>query len=652
MNADTSTATVPAVRRPGRALRIAVIMAAVLIVLLAMLAVAAAMSPVGWARERIEAALSERVGAPVNLGSVERVEVFSYTPTIVLRNLRMAQPDWAGPGDLLTVREVRMRVPVLPAIFRQSIEPGGIVIRGMTANLVRTAEGQWNWRRETKAPDEGQDNDRGMGIAGLTIEDSRFTLKEAKRKLVLAGAMSADARQGVRIGGTGTFDGAPARLQLNGAPVTSTGGDAPYPFTLDFASPLLTMTAKGTMRGALNVRDMRLAMAAKAPSLARLDDLIQAGLFGTAPIDLKAEVRRDGRDWFIERMSGSIGRSQLVGRMDVLKRDGRTKIDGDIRFSQFDFDDLSDARGKARAAAREAQTGERVLPETRINLAKIGPTDGTLRVKAQRLLFGQTTTFRTLAGTITLEGKKLTISDIRSELVQGVMTGRMTVDHRTGAKPMLNIDLMVQGGRLGPLVNAADRFDAPYRARIVLGGRGDTIREALSRADGHAGIVAVNGKVDRVVAAVLGQDLGRTVKAVVSDPDAQVPLRCIAVGFEADEGRLTATPFVIDTDISRSRGVGIIDLESERIALTIGGASKRKGGLRIMEPIRINGTMSRPSVSVAGFNNPPNTGDVIGAVVGSIGGALGLRKKEGPVVNGTGAVDCSGMARSILRATK
>jgi uncharacterized protein involved in outer membrane biogenesis len=639
--------------RPRRGLKIAAVATAAVALLLAALAVAAAMLPVGWTRARIEAALSERVGAPVRLGSVARVERFSYRPTIILRDLRMAQPDWAGPGDLLTVREVRMQVPVIPAILQQSVRPGGIVIRGMTANLIRTTDGRWNWRRERKPAVEDRGNDRGLGIAGLTIEDSRFTLKEAKRRLALSGALSADARQGVRISGDGSFDGSPARLQLQGAPVTEAGGgDTPYPFTLNFGSPLLEMTAKGTMRGALNVRDMQLAMTAKAPSLSRLDDLIQAGLFGTAPIDLKADVRRDGRDWHIQRMTGSIGRSRLAGRMDVLKRDGRTKIDGDIAFSQFDFDDLSDAQGKARAAARETRIGERVLPDTRINLSKIGPTDGTLRVRAQRLLFGQTSVFRTLAGTITLAGKQLTISDIRSDLAQGVMTGTMSVDHRSGAKPMLNIDLMVQGGRLGPLVNAADRFDAPYRARIVLGGRGDTIREALSRADGHAGIIAVNGKVDRLVAAVLGQDLGRTLKAAIGDQDAEVPLRCVALGFEADKGRLTAAPFVIDTEISRSRGVGVIDLETERVALTIGGRSKRRGGLRIMDPIRIDGTMSRPSVSVAGFDDPPDAGDVLGAVARSIGGALGLRKEKGPVVSGTGVVDCAGMARSILRASK
>ncbi|MBT2186291.1 AsmA family protein [Sphingobium nicotianae] len=616
----------------------------VLLVLLIALVLLVGSFPASLARPWAERRLAARFGAPVSIGSMARSPFFSFSPRIILRDVRIAQPGWAGPGDLMRAGALEVRVPLLPILFGRGMRIEALQARDVTLALVREASGRANWKRG------GSSGGTGQGLSDVSITNGRFTLKDGKRFLTLAGHIDADRQHGLILRGEGRFRDSPASLVLTGPAIPVRGMRDPYPVALALRSPLLTLDVRGIMAGALNMRDMTLQVSARAPSLKYLDDIIEAGLFGSQPIDLTARLRHNGRDWTIERIAGRVGRSLMRGRAQIDKRDGRTKVDADIVFSQLDFDDLADDEGLAEHRAMKVRIGPRVLPDTRVNLSKVGPTDGTIRFTAQRLLFRDESVFRSLRGTIRLDHKRLSIDDIEAGLTNGRMTGRLVVDHRTGASPLVDMDLQFRDGRLGPLLDASDKVDAPFGARIALAGRGDTLREALARSDGHVGLVAGNGHVSRLVAAVLAQDMGKTIGAALGDGSDQVPLRCIALGFAAKQGRLTAAPFLIETAAARSRGEGAIDLDGERIALAIGGTARKGSGLPIVDPIRIGGTLSQPSVDLASTGDGKGAGGLLGAVVKSIGGALGLTEKKGPTVNATGPVDCAAVSRHVLRA--
>ncbi|HWJ70248.1 MAG TPA: AsmA-like C-terminal region-containing protein [Sphingobium sp.] len=617
------------------------------VILLLLLVIAA--FPVSWAKSWTERTIAARIGAPVTIGSLTREPALSFTPTLVIHDLTIAQPRWAGDGALLTIAALRLRVPLLPILTGRGVQPEGIAAQGLSVALVRDASGRSNWQGRAEANERGGGHGR-IRLTDLTIADGRFSLRDARRHLTLAGTLAANSTTGLVVKGDGRFHDARATLSLTGEPITARDQDKPYQFTLAFASPLLTLSAQGETQGALNMAAMGASVQARAPSLKYLDDLVQAGLFGTQPIDLEATVRHQGRDWLVDRIDGRIGRSRFTGKAEILKRAGRSKIDASLHFTQFDFDDLADDAGRAEAAALTARLGPRVLPNTRINLSKMGPTDGQIRFRADKLLFRHPSVFRSLSGTVGLDHKLLTLDDVQAGLVNGRMTGRVVVDHRQGASPRLDVDLLLRDGRLGPLVGAADKVDAPFRARIRLTGRGDTIRAALSRADGHAGLVASNGRVLKLAAAVLAQDVGRALGAALGDRSAMVPLRCLALGFKARGGTLTADPFLIDTETSRSRGRGTIRLDGEAIALAISGAARDPTGLRLADPITIGGTLSQPVVQIADLDSgKKDVGAVLGVVAKSIGGALGLRKQEAPPpVATTAPIDCTALSRQIL----
>ncbi len=616
------------------------------IVVIALVALGA--FPVGMMRGVVENRLSAALDTKVQVGSVTRDTLFSYTPTVSIRDVRIAQPAWVGPGDFVRLDSVSLRVPVF-RLLTGAFKPDRISVDGARVALVRDVSGRKNWEPERKTPKRGGDS--RPSLSDLTVTNSQIVIRDAKRGLTVSGPLSVDAARGLQYAATGTFQDTPARLELHGGKITGIDPTASYPFAVSLASPALRMTVKGAMRGVLDTRHFTADVSTQAPTLKNLDRIIEAGLFGSQPIDFRGKIRHDGRDWYVDRIAGSMGRSRFSGLATIHKDGARTMINAKIDASQFDFDDLADTEGRAKSAARKAAIGARVIPPTRINLSKLGKTDGRLVFAAHKLLSSGGTVFKSLSGTLTLDHRTVTVSNIVATLASGRMTGTVKVDHRSG-NPKLGVDVRLAGLTLDALVGQPKMISGPVRGHIVMNGQGDTVREAMAHASGKAAIVATDGHVQRMVADVLGQNLSGAVSHAISGPSQEVPLRCLVANFRATRGVLTPNPLAIDTGASVGRGSGRIVLDGERLDLTLAGASKSHALLRITDPIHVRGTLSSPTVSVAGIGaaEKPTAGGVLRVLGRSIGEALGIRKTP-PSAEGRPptTINCSAAVAAALR---
>lgn len=604
--------------------------------------------PVGLMRGMVESRLSAALDTKVQVGAVTRDTLFSYTPVVSVRDVRIAQPAWVGPGDFIRVKTAAVRVPMFALLFGH-FRPDRVSIDGARIALVRDVSGKANWEPDHKPQSRGH-GDR-PSLSDLTVSNSEVVIRDAKRGLMIGGPIGVDGAHGLRYAATGTFQDTPAKLELTGGRITGIDPTAAYPFMATLASPALRMAVKGSMRGVLDTRHFSADITAQAPTLKNLDHLIEAGLFGSQPIDLTGKIRHDGRDWYVDRIGGRMGRSYFTGLATIHKDGGRTNIDAKVDARQFDFDDLADTEGRAESAARNAAVGPRVISPTRINLSKLGKTDGRLVFAAHRLLSSGGTVFRSLSGTLTLDHRLVTVSNIVATLANGRMTGMVRVDHRSGI-PALAVDLRLSGLTLDALVGKPDMISGPVRGHILLTGQGDTVREAMAHANGKAAIVATDGRVQRTIADVLGQNLSGAVVHALSAPSKDVPLRCLVANFHAVRGVLVPNPLAIDTGASVGRGSGRIVLDGERIDLTLAGASKSNAVLRIADPIHVGGTLSSPSVSVAGLGatEKPTAGGVLRVLGRSIGQALGITKTPASASGRPPTtVDCAGAVALALR---
>lgn len=599
------------------------------ILLLALLALAA--FPWGMLKGTIERRLTDRIGRPVTIGAMAREDVLSFHPTVRLANMRMPQPDWVKPklGDLAQIGEARVRFSALALLMGGPVLKA-LDLRGARLNLYRTADGRENWTGE-----KSQASDQRGGRPAfdrLEISDSRIVYRDDKQRRSIDAALRVDAK-GLRLSGSGDVRGHPVRVTASGAPILNHGADARWPFRVAIAGDAVGFTLDGSMDRPLDVGHLRGAATAHAIDLALLDAIIEAGLPGTQPVRLTAQVIRDKPDWTVTALKGTIGRSDLTGHATIKKRDGRTRIDGVIRSARFDFDDLSSNEGKRKGAAKRARFGERIVPDTAIDLKTVARTDGRLELKADRLLWPGSSPFRSLSGTLNLDHSRLVLEPLTLGLTRGILSGKLVVDQRQGG-PRLVVDLTLRSARLLDFFPDT-KIDGSLIGRIALVGRGRTVREAVGVSTGTIALVARDGVIPARTAALLGQDVG---KGLTVDKDKQAVLRCLIARLDVVDGIAKPNPVLIDTSRAQTRATGTIALSSERMALSLTGAPKSRALLRLEGPVPIGGTIKAPDIRV-----PAETRS-----------AKGIFRMIGKAINGTqepraADADCDGLARVALR---
>lgn len=600
-----------------------------LVALPVLLLVVIAAFPFGLLKGLVADRLSQRFGRPVAIAELDRVDAIGFTPTIRVRGVAIPQPGWAGSGDFLRLGEARVTFPVWP-LLTGTFKPRDIVVTDLALAMVRAADGRTNWSRPGEAESGGASGD----LKGLTIRNATVRYRDDKRRRAAVMQVASDAK-GLRASGTGTIRGVAVHIALDGASVAQPA-PGPWPFTARIAGDALTMEAHGRTDVPLDTDRMTLDVTARAADLRLIDAVIEAGLFGTQPVALTAHVRHDAPKWTVTDLKGTIGRSDIAGHVTVDKQDGRTKLDGAMASDRFDFADLSSDEGRARAAAQARAIGPRVVPDTRIDLGKIGRTDGRIVVRIARVTSaGGVTPVRSLAGVLTLDHQRLDVAPLTLHLADGVARGTLRVDQRGGAPmPHLTLDMRLDGSRIAALPGLGGAFTGRIAARARLSGRGETIRDAVGRSDGRIGFVVRDGSLPERYAAALGFDAGRALLAGERD---RAALRCVIVGLAVRDGLGRTSPFIVDTGASQLRGTGTVRFPAEQLSVRLTGAPKGDGLLRLPGSAFLTGTLSAPELVV-----PPQVKSV-GNVLKALGRAL-----SGDHAPRATDADCAGLSKRVL----
>lgn len=610
----------------GTARAVAVVLATLLVIGV----VGLAAFPWGVLKGRLEKRLSDRIGKPVTIGGMTREDMFSFHPTLLLTDVRVPQPARVpgnlGLGDLAVVGSAHARISVPALLF------GGPVLQTLDIskarfNLYRSADGWESWSGRGKSG-----SDRGSALRTLIVSDTRLRYHDERQKRGFTASVAVDAK-GLRMRGNGQIHGYPIMLAASGGAILDHPADTRWPFSVRIEGEAVGFSLVGTMAAPLDARHLRGKANGHAIDLALLDAIVEAGLPETQPVKIVADVERDGADWKVVSLTGTVGRSDVAGNAVILKREGRTRIDGAIRSARFDFDDLSSNQGRQIAAAKRRRFGDRLIPDTAIDLSSVARTDGHLTLRADRLLWANDSPFQSLHAELDLDRSRLVLAPLRVGLKQGTMSGRLVVDQRQGG-PQLDLDLRLANARLIHFVPDTGT-DGNLVGRIRLKGPGATVRQAVGRSTGTVAMVATGGTLPARTASLLGQDV---VKGLTVDKDKQAVLRCLIVRLDVARGTARPNPLLIDTSRAQTRAAGSIDLASERLALDLKGLPKTQAFLRLQGSVLVRGTIKAPDVQV------PREATSAKGVLKMIGRALGGKERDLAA-----DADCAALSRAALR---
>ncbi|WP_165912091.1 AsmA family protein [Novosphingobium sp. PhB165] len=563
--------------------------------------------PASWLKELAERKLSENFGRPVTIAGMSRDSAFSFTPVLGLNGVAIPQAAWAGPGRLASIDRLRVRIAILPMLIGRG-SPELVSADGVMLDLVRDADRRVNWNSGGKQEPGASPT---ISFAGMESVKAQIRYRDALRKRSVELHVSIDPQHGLVASGPGTIDGNAVAVTVKGP---AGAANAPWPFEASIVGAAIDMRAKGTMAGPLRTDDMSLDITARANDLKLLDRVIEAGLFHTQPIGLTASVRHRSDIWTIDGLKGKVGNSPFSARLSVDKSGVRTKLDGEIRFATLDFADLASDASRAANHALERAEGERLVPNTRLNIRKIDKTDGRIAFRIDRIASGGSSPLRSAQGVLTIDNRLLIAKPLTLRLSRGVVGGEIRVDQRQGqSEPTITLALDMRGSSIDALAGGSGEIDATVDGRIRLSGVGNTVREAVGKSDGIIGVSAHDGVLPAKLASLLGFDVG---KGLLADKGKQATLRCAIARLEMRHGTGTAAPVLVDTSESQTHGTGTISFPDERISLTLTGAPKSDSVLRLPGSIHAGGTIRNPSVVI-----PPEVKSV-GNVIKALGRAI------------------------------
>lgn len=604
------------------------VVGAMLLLLVGLITLAA--FPWSLLRGRIEASMTRTIGRPVTIGSMERLDRFSFHPLIRLSRLRIPQPIWVKShlGDLAQVERVDLRLSAW-SLLTGHVHVEEADATGANLQLYRDRDGRKNW-----SEGKGGHSDADV-LEMLRVANSRLHYLDDKRDRSLDVAVVSDST-GLRLDGQGLIMGHAVTIKGQGGTVTRDADHAPWPFVLDIKGDAVGFAMRGTMPAPLDLDHLQGEAEGHAQDLRLLDAIIEAGLPGTQPVRLTAQVKRAWPDWTIDHLAGTIGRSDIEGHAVIVKRHGRTRITGALSARQFDFGDLSSDEGKARVAAMRAKTGPRLLPASAIDLGHVRNTDGTLDLRVDHLLWPGPSPFRSLQAHLSLERSHLVLDPLKVGMTHGVFAGKMVVDQRQAGQkdPKLTLRMTMEGARLLDFFPRA-QINGSLQGRMAVSGYGHTVRDAIGRGDGVIALVGRDGIIPARTASLLGQDAGR---GITTGKEELASLRCMVMRLDLHDGVAQAAPIVIDTSRAQTTIAGRIRLSEETLQLSLKGAPKEASLLRVPGQITIGGTIKSPDIRV------PERHQSLGGAIDMV--IKGLTGHQEPLAQDA---DCNRLARQALR---
>jgi uncharacterized protein involved in outer membrane biogenesis len=482
------------------------------------------------------------------------------------------------------------------------------------AELYRDAQGRANW--DLSPGNKSKEPLRLPPIRNFIINDGRIHIRDAKRRLTFEGTLNASEQLGARIRGfemlgRGTLNAQPFNLSVTGGPLLNIDRAKPYPFDAVIRAGETYVTARGAVPKPFDLGEFHMATTARGPDLADLYYITGFALPNTPPYRLHGRLSRDVNVWRIDGFSGTVGSSDLSGRLLARTGGERPYLRANLFTRSLDFADLGALFGGAPkvgkvasptqvATARVMQAQQRLLPDATLKTERIRSLDADVTYKAISI---RNTPFKLRSGStrVRLNDGLLRADPLEFELPQGRVAGEIQLDARK-ATPVTDLDLRLSNARLEQLAPVRMQGNVPFTGAFVgrakLSGRGDSVHKAFASANGELSLVAPNGEIRQAFAELMGVDVVKGLGLLLSHNQKTTPIRCGVAHFRAVNGVFKADDIVFDTGPVLVTGSGTVDMSTERLDLTAQGHPKKFRLMRVMLPVTAKGTLLSPKLGV------------------------------------------------------
>ena len=536
-------------------------------------------------------------------------------------------------------------LPVTPRRV-QFAKVGALDLDDLPEELRAFATGATDAKRVTR----GGSKD-GVALGRVRIIDGALTYADARRTHVEEATSidmtieAGDVTGPLQAAGTLVWHGEGLRLDTRVMPMKAMLDGAPAQTTFAVSSARGQMSFTGTLTGGATPRLDGL-VTGKAPSLAKISEWLGQPMAGEAAqgaLSFKGKVVGQGTRTSMSDFSVQALGMTATGALALDQGAVRPKVSGAIRFSELNIDTLSrvhlldpparpvravspatdlrptsieDLLRDPAPARPPAKTQVRGFvsrdgwSETPLDLAALGLADVDVKVGFGRVISAG---FNAGAGqthvVVANRAARVVIEDLA--LHDGKVRGTLGLD-AAHTKPVLTINLSMDGVALGPLLKdaGAEGIDGKAKVTLNITGMGLTERQIVDTLAGKADISVPRGSV-------IGYDLGAVVRGLAQgklpraerDPNARTEFSDLGATFAIAKGVADNRDLRVVTREARAIGSGQIALSPRTIDFTVrpkltapietaaglGGPGINLAALDL--PVRITGPLAQPNVT-------------------------------------------------------
>jgi AsmA family protein len=343
--ADTSTTTPPA-----RVLKWAgIIVGGLFVVLLITLAVLDANADA--LRGPLARMASRHLGREVRIDGKLQLHLLSWTPSVVINQLRIANPDWVHkPADMARLGKLQVSWS-LPALFKGELLLPYVGLDDSDIDVVRDAKERLNWSFASGAPSQPSSKPAKLPILGsLHLGPGHLTVSDEVRKLRFNGTVKADqAANGgalsLSLQGDGSINGEPFELAASGDPLITAENHKPYTVVSRIKAGRTQMKSSITITKPFDMGSVVADIDASGDDMADLYYLTGLALPNTAPYTVSSHLQREGSQLKLTHFKGTLGNSDIHGTLSIETATERPRLTADLYTRLLDIRDLGPTLG-------------------------------------------------------------------------------------------------------------------------------------------------------------------------------------------------------------------------------------------------------------------------------------------------------------------
>lgn len=537
-------------------------------------------------------------------------------PHLQAQDVRLGNPSaMAGtdePPQLASVSQLAFSLNPLALLEKKIVIPQ-LRFDAPQVRLLRNQDGKNNWtfdKQEQPSPWQ-------LELQSVVFSKGSVTLDDAVTHTAMRAdvdTIADDARYGIAWKLSGKYRGESIQGGGKAGGVLSLQQQGtPFPIQADMRVGGSSVAIEGTLTRPADLAALDVRLKISGPSMARLYPLTGVLLPETPHFSteghLTGTLAPRGGEWVYDQFSGKVGSSDVEGKLAFSASTPRKRLTGEVHSRLLQFSDLGPLVGADSSASKKergvpsTQPAGRVLPVETFKTERWTSLDADVRYTADKITRDAELPISKLDTHVVLTDGVLSLTPLNFNVAGGTLTSQIRLDGSgkviaNGIAAELKASarhLHIQ--QLFPRLPALQASVGEINGDASLSATGNSVASLLGSSNGEVRALINRGSISKLLLEEMGLNIGSIVLTKLVG-DRQVKLNCMAADFVVTKGLMRTRQFLVDTDDAVLHVDGTVNLANEQLDLTLQPDSK---GLRIFSlrsPLYVQGTFSKPDVSV------------------------------------------------------